>query len=197
MNRPGITFILFFSLLSLAYAQTDQQLSENKRRDLGLSLQYYPAGVITTINAEFFYSPKASMVYRIGGNFTDRQDFSEYNDEETGLGFGGSAGYHKHFVLGQGEIIAGLNTDIWNMWIYWTNDIGEVNETEGQTYILVLQPWIESGYVYQPRNPRWHIGITAGFGREINVITDGKAVEQGWMLSFLLKAHYSIRPKNK
>jgi len=183
---------LFFAFLSSAHAQEELNETSYHRHTLGISFQLYPAGVITTITTEYIQINNSSLLLRIGGNFADRKDYSDYNDNETGAGFGGTIGYRRYFHMGNGKIIAGLNTDIWNMWINWKNDIGEANETSGQTYTLVLQPWLESGYFLQLNNSPIQLGITLGFGREINIITDGKDVGQGWMLSLLFYGQYAF-----
>jgi len=189
-------FIFFFAFLSISYAQTEQQELKNKSTNLGFSVQLYPAGMITTIHSEIFQSHKTSLFLRAGANFANRKDFSLYNDNERGIGFGGSLGYRKHINLNKGRIMAGINTDLWNMWINWKNNIGEPNQTQGRTYTLVLQPWLESGYFIWAKNSLFQVGVTAGFGREINIITTGKDVGQGWIFSLLFQFQYSLKKKN-
>lgn len=162
-------------------------------RALGVSIQHYPAGIISCLTFENYISQKASLMFRLGLNYADRQDFSPYNDNEKGKGFGGSMGYRRHFELKKGQIVGGLHCDIWNMWINWKNDIGEPNYTEGQSYTLVIQPWIEGGYLLNLKSLPIQVGITTGFGREINVITEGKAVGQGWMNSLLIHVNYVFK----
>ena len=185
--------IILISFQSVSYSQTSAKEVQTKRTDLGLSVQFYPAGIIATANAEIFLKEKSSLLFRLGGNFANRKDFSPYNDKEKGNGFGGTIGYRKHFNLKKGKIIVGLNTDVWNMWIDWKNDIGEINQTQGTTYTLVLQPWVEAGYFFSMKQSPVQLGISTGFGREINVITNGKNVGQGWMNSLLLSFQYAIR----
>ncbi len=176
--------------MSMVYSQTNNNDATNKRTDLGISLQAYPAGIIPTLNAERYLSAESSLVLRVGANFTDRQDFSDENDNEEGSGFGASFGYRKHFPLSKGKIVAGVHTDLWNLWIDWEDGLNTPNPRAGTTYILVLQPWLEAGYFFDVKNSSSQIGITAGFGREINVITNGDDVAQDWIASILL--HYQI-----
>lgn len=185
--------ILLISFQSVSYSQTVQKENSTKRTDLGLSVQLYPAGIIATVNAEIFLKEKSSLLFRIGGNIADRKDFSPYNDNEKGNGYGGTIGYRKHFNLKRGNIIVGLNTDVWNMWIDWKNDIGKINQTQGTTYTLVLQPWLEAGYFLGIGKSPFQLGLSTGFGREINIVTNGKDVGQGWMNSVLLSFQYAIR----
>ena len=182
------TLVICFVFSFVALAQDNSQQTNNKV-NLGVSIQAYPAGIIPTVNLELFTSEKSSFLFRLGYNIVDRQDFSEFNDTETGGGFGGSVGYRRHFPLNKGKIIAGFNTDIWNLDIDWTEEFSDFS-LSGTTNTLVVQPWLEAGYIYPFKKSE--IGITAGFGREINVITNGEEVEQGFIASILLQYSFSL-----
>jgi hypothetical protein len=188
----------FYVLLILMADVSTKASSENidsnkaKRTDLGLSVQWYPAGIITTLNSELFSENKSSMLLRLGGNFANRRDYSPYNDNEKGSGFGGTLGYRWHFYGKCGCFVAGFNTDIWNAWINWKNDIGQANQTQGRTYTLVIQPWIEAGYFANINKSPFQIGLSTGFGRELNIVTKGKAVGQGWINSVSIQIQYSF-----
>ncbi len=183
-------FILMFNIVKIT-AQKQDSLLDSKA--FGISLQFYPAGLISCLTFEKHISLKASLMYRLGLNYADRQDFSPYNDNEKGKGFGGSIGYRRYFALKKGQIVGGLHCDVWNMWINWQNNIGEPNYTEGQSYTLVIQPWIEGGYLLNFKSLPIQVGISTGFGREINVITEGKDVGQGWMNSLLMHVNYVFK----
>lgn len=190
---PAILIIaMLFLYVSNSYSQNVTDEDSINKTNFGLSAQFYPAGIIATLNAEHYIEENSSLIFRLGGNFVDRKDFSDENDNEKGSGFGGSFGYRKHFPLKKGRIVLGLNIDAWNLWINWKNNIGEVNAASGTTYTLVLQPWLESGYFFNLKNSSSKIGITAGFGREINAITNGKDVEQDWIASLLLQYQFSL-----
>ncbi len=178
--------LILFGIVSFSYSQT------SNKTYFGASAQFYPAGIIATLNSEHFITEKTSLVYRLGGNFVNRQDFSNQNDNEKGSGFGGSFGYRKHFPLKKGSIVVGFNTDVWNLWIDWKNNIGTPNETSGTTYTLVLQPWLEAGYFFNLKNTTSKLGVTAGFGREINAITNGKDVAQDWIASLSVQYQFSL-----
>jgi len=182
--------ILGVLCMSTLGAQTSNE-NQKPSSFYGISVQAYPAGIIATANLERYISENTSLLFRIGANFTDRQDFSSENDAEEGEGFGGGFGYRKHFPLKTGEVVAGINIDIWNLWIDWRDDVGTTNERSGRTYILVLQPWLEAGYFLPIKNTSAQIGLTLGFGREINVITNGDEVAQDWIASASL--HYKFR----
>lgn len=179
--------LIFYSSVSNAQNLTNDKLV--KRTDIGVSVQLYPAGVIPTINLERFISENSSLLLRLGGNFTDRQDFSDENDKEVGSGFGGSIGYRRHFPLAKGKVVAGLNFDAWNLWIDWEDS--NASPISGTTYTFVLQPWLEAGYFFPIKNSSSRFGITAGFGREINAITKGEEVAQDWIASLSLYYQFS------
>ncbi|MEP6647746.1 MAG: hypothetical protein ABJC12_11715, partial [Saprospiraceae bacterium] len=181
-NKIGLLFVIafYFSCVDISNGQTVKNGSNNSA-SVGISAQLYPAGLIATLNSDIFLASHSSVFLRAGGNFTNRKDFSKYNDNEKGAGFGGSIGLRKHYFMKKGQIIAGLNTDLWNMWINWKNDIGTPLQTQGKTYTLVVQPWLETGYFTGRENAPLKFGITGGFGREINVITKGKVVGHGWI----------------
>ncbi len=174
-------------LLGLYTGQGQNDSTADPGTDLGLSVQLYPAGIIPTVNLEHYIKEDASILLRLGANITDRQDFSDENDEEEGAGFGATAGYRKHFEMTKGKIIAGLNLDLWNLWIDWRDDVGTVDERSGTSYVFVVQPWLEGGYFFDFRNSDSQLGITLGFGREINLITNGDEVAQDFIGSISLQ----------
>ncbi len=195
MNGMRIALIIIY-LISFHlpfYSQAMEIVQKDRMVGLGLTFQWYPAGIIATANAEVYSGHKSSILFRIGGNFANRKDFSHWNDNEKGNGFGVTVGFRKHFIIGKGELITGLNADVWNMWINWKNNTGELNQTRGVTYTLVLQPLIEAGYFRSILQTPLKAGIGGGFGREINVFTKGKAVGQGWMGSILLSIQYNFK----
>ena len=182
-----ILVLIFFQVTGAFSQDVDTQTSTNSKIDYGVSVQVYPAGIIPTVNAELYRNDSYSWLFRIGANLTDRRDFSDFHDEEKGGGFGGSVGYRKHFPLAnKDKIIIGLNTDLWNLWINYKDDVGEPIETSGRTYIFVLQPWLEAGYFFSLKNTS-KLGVTVGFGREFNVITRGEEVEQDLIGSISLQ----------
>ena len=184
----------YYTLLALCML-TQHALSQSPNKHynyLGGSFQWYPAGIILNGIYEHGFSINNSWVLRAGVNLTNRKDFSEYNDNERGAGFGVSAGYRHYFPLRTGKLLAGINNDIWNMWINWKNDTGGVGETSGTTYTLVLQPWLELGYAYAIPHRPLQINFSTGFGREINTITAGNEVGQGWMNSVLLSISWNL-----
>lgn len=187
-----LTFTSFFVLLFIFTTSYAQDQDFTKRTDLGLSVQVYPAGIIPTVNLEHYFNEKSSLLVRAGLNIVDRQDFSEFNITEEGTGFGGSVGYRKHFPSGKGKFIAGINVDVWSLNIDWTDFSPTDSIISGSTYTLVVQPWLEGGYFLPIKNTKSQIGLTLGFGREINVITSGDEVEQGFIGSILLQYMFKL-----
>ena len=185
----------FFALFTTCFlasqiAAQDESLPTGSTSYLGASFQVYPAGFIPTANYENFLSEKASLVFRLGANITDRQDFSDVNDTEEGEGFGGSIGYRKHYHFNKGKIIVGLNTDIWSLQIDWTDANNPVGSQSGTTDIVVLQPWLEGGYFFKLNNGASQLGISAGIGREFNIATSGDEVAQGFIGSLILQYQF-------
>nr|WP_299343204.1 hypothetical protein [Allomuricauda sp.] len=194
-TNPILFFVLVLS--GIIHLRAQEPNSSFKRTDLGVSIQVYPAGIIPTVNLEHYLNESSSLLFRLGANFTDRQDFSDVNDMEEGEGFGGTIGFRKHFPSGKGKFVAGLNLDVWSLNIDWTEFLRETLDSpltpvQGSTYILVLQPWLEGGYFLPIKNTRSQIGLTLGFGREINVITSGDEVAQGFIGSISLQYQFSL-----
>lgn len=168
------------------------QDNDSKRNDLGASIQFYPAGIIPAVNLEHYLSENSSLVFRLGLNIVDRQDFSDFNETEEGTGFGGSIGYRKHFPSGKGKFVAGLNLDVWSLTIDWTDLESSGTLVSGSTYTLVVQPWLEGGYFLPIKNTKSQLGLTLGIGREINAITSGDQVEQGFIGSISLQYLFQL-----
>ncbi len=163
------------------------------RLDAGLELQCYPAGFIPTLTANFFAVNNVALRVRLGGNFANRTGLSPYNQYERAKGYGGSAGLVTYFPYKHGHFTTGITTDVWRMWTNWQNDQGTPTASSGTTYTFVLQPWADAGYLYQLKNTRTNLGLTLGFGKEINVVTKGKPVGQGWMGSATITLNHIIR----
>ncbi len=191
MKRVGLLCVVLVLLGGLTTRAQDSSTSHYPVY-LGVSVQLYPAGIIPTINLDHAIGERSSVLLRLGGNFVDRKDFSDVNITEEGEGFGGSLGFRRHFPSGKGKFIAGLNLDVWSLNIDWT-DIGPADAPiDGSTYTLVLQPWLEGGYFLPIKNTRSQIGLTLGFGREINAITSGEEVEQGFIGSVSFQYQFSL-----
>lgn len=171
------------------YSQLDPPKAIVERPySVGYHVQAYPAGQIFTIAVEIPTGQRAFIFMRAGMNIANRKDFSPYNDNEVGKGVGGTLGYRLQFSAGKGSVKTGLNFDLWNMQIQWKDDIGKTYESQGQTFTMVAQPWIDAGYYFpfaqEASVLEAFVGL--GFGREINAITLGKTVAADWMGSVFL-----------
>lgn len=192
ISKVVILLGLFFSSFSQAQNNLENdKISSKNKVELGTELQLYPAGIMTMITSNVFLNDNWALRLRVGGNFADRKDFSEYNDNEVAKGFGGTIGIVRYFPSGKGNFIIGASVDTWNMWTDWKDGLNTMNPTEGQTYNLVIQPWVNGGYLFN-LNEKWNAGASLGFGREFNVITRGENVGEGWMGLVTLSINYKI-----
>lgn len=173
------------------FSQSDENKNNNKI-EIGTELQLYPVGFMPMITSTIYIKEDWALRFRIGGNFADRQDFSDYNDDEVAEGFGTSFGVVKFFEpWKKGRPFVGLSLDTWNMWTDWKDGLQTANPTSGTTYNLVLQPWANAGYQY-PLSSKWNATASVGLGREINVITRGENVGEGWMGIATFAVNYVI-----
>ena len=186
--KTTLTLLCLITFTSIVHGQ---DINDQKESYLGGSIQVYPAGVIPTINFEQSLNNKSSIIYRLGVNIIDRQDFSDENDDETGFGYGGSVGYRLHFPNGKNEFIAGINLDLWNTTIDWKDNLDSANPTSGTTDTFVVQPWLEAGY-FLNFNDNSKLGFTAGLGQEINATTDGDDVGQGLIATLSIQYYFKI-----
>jgi len=190
MNFKNLFFVaLLFSSIQL-FSQ-DEENNHKRKMELGTELQLYPAGYMTMITSNIFIREDWTLRFRLGGNFANREDFSGFNDNEVAKGFGGSFGLVKYVPYWKGNFIFGASFDTWNMWTKWKDGINTTNPTSGTTYNLVIQPWVNAGYLYNLSN-KLNTGISLGFGREINVITRGEKVGEGWMGIATLSLNYLL-----
>lgn len=191
MNYKKLLFVGLLLISMQSYSQSEESKTI-KKIEIGTELQLYPVGFMPMITSNVFLNEKWALRFRIGGNFADRQDFSDYNEDEVAKGFGGSFGMIKYFSLwGKGQPFVGLTLDTWNMWTKWQDGLQTSNSTSGTTYNLVLQPWANAGYQY-PLSNKWNVAASGGFGREINVITRGAKVGEGWMGIFTITTNYRL-----
>ena len=186
-------FLLSVLLVSMNSRSQTLEKTNSKKIEIGVDLQLYPVGFMPMITSNIFFKEDWALRFRIGGNFADRQDFSDFNDDEVAKGFGGTVGVVKYFkTWGKGKPFAGISVDIWNMWTEWQDGLQTENSTAGTTYNVVLQPWANVGYQY-PISRKWNAGISAGLGREINVVTRGEKVGEGWMGLATFSVNYVLK----
>ena len=143
------------------------------------------------LTSNVFLNEKWALRFRAGGNFADRQDFSDHNDKEIAKGFGATLGVVRYFPYRKGNFIVGASFDTWNMWTRWKDGLYTGSPTSGTTYNLVIQPWIHGGYLFDLCD-HWNAGASLGFGREINAITRGDKVGEGWIGLVTVSINYAL-----
>ena len=176
-------------VLAASCASTERTGTSADPIDFAAEVQVYPAGVIPSVQARKTLGTQDQIYARVAGNFTDRQDFGEH-DDETGSGFGVGVGW-RHYLTPwtqSTETVSGYRPDGWqygarldvfDLHIDWT-DPG--NRT-GHTDIIVVQPSIEFGYGWS-NTSIGRLEANLGLGAEINVDTDGDDVGEGAILLF-------------
>jgi len=183
MKKISLLGMILFTF-HFSFSQKSENLKNNL--EIGTELEVYPTGYIPTITSNIFLSPNWALRLRLGTNIADRKDYSGLNDNETAKGYGGSIGVVKYFPIWSGNITAGFTTDFWRMKTNWID-----NNQKGTTTNLVIQPWINSGYLYNISD-KINTGISIGFGREINTMNKGEEVGQGWMGIATFSVNYSL-----
>lgn len=173
-----------FLILSICLAFNVSLLAQNNLL-LGPEYNYYPAGHIIGIQLE---KPIAQTVHsfnaRLAANITKRKDFSGLNDNEEGWGFGGSLGYRFYPLKECSGIYLGLRADLWSMSIQWMDSSEAISS--GETKILVVQPTFELGYLFH-LGEHWELGTAFVNGIEINTISKGADVGEGWITLWQLR----------
>lgn len=147
----------------------------------GFEVQAYPAGVIPGVHAQWELDESSALTARVAGNFTDRQDFGEHDDERGG-GFGAGLGYRRYLGSSREGWLWGARVDLWRLGIDWVDDPGTALRRSGSTDITVLQPSFELGYGMRLGESDWRVEWTLGLGAEINIDTDGEDVGEGAIL---------------
>ena len=178
--------VVLFILLLMSYSSFSQVKDNTKKIELGLEYEQYPVGHILVLTSNIFLKENLAFRLRVGGNFAHRGNRSGFNDNEIAKGYGISTGIVKYFPVKGGNIIAGFATDFWIMKTDWTD-----NSVTGTTTNLVIQPWINSGYLFTFSNV-FNAGMILGFGREINTFNKGEQVGQGLMGSISLLVNFKL-----
>ncbi|HRW74753.1 MAG: hypothetical protein H6568_00445 [Lewinellaceae bacterium] len=146
------------------------------QHQLGVEIQVYPTGLISSLNYACLWTKGNSFEARIGYNLVDHRDLGVQDDEKGG-GFGASLGYAHPVWKG---LRLGVRTDIWWNEIDWKMAPGTPLEVTGTTQVTVLQPTATLDYPIRKGN--WQFTPRIAFGAEINVRTDGEEVGQGAIL---------------
>lgn len=144
---------------------------------LDIEYQGYPTGNILA----FQYSKQAKMHnewnYRVGINIISERT-EGVQDIEEGVGFGASVGYRYYLNENHTKWFGSLRTDIWFSSIDWINLDDPVLPSTGTTDIIVLQPVLYGGYVFE-LSEQWRIAPTLGGGVEWNIRENDAEVGEG------------------
>lgn len=171
-------FIMILSFLSLSfYVKAQEQVN----LELGLEAQWYPAGWLLGPVVQYHKRPHHVFFGKLGINLANRYNWSGLNDDEKGVGYGGSLGYRYFFKKAKSTPFIGTRGELYNTHIKWKNDIETPNETNGTTRIVVYQPSFEAGYWLKPYKSAYSFTLSGGFGAELNLATKGKPVGEGGM----------------
>ncbi len=168
-----------FVLIAILCSGLFNPIKAQKNIQLGIEHNVYPAGNIPGLIAQSYnYQTPHSWNFRLAVNIARRKDFSGLNDDERGWGPGISVGYRYYLNTENAAWYAGLRSDLWYMQIDWIDNSEPIDR--GTTKIWVVQPMLELGYVFE-LNENWNFGLGLNNGFEVNVITDGEEVGQGFI----------------
>ena len=179
------TYLRFHLLVSICccsfFATYAQESVSNNSFDIGIEFQAYPTGIIPGIRAELGWNKRHAIHLRVGRNFAWHRDLG-VQDEEQGGGLGFTLGYKRYFSDQFKRWFLGVRSDLWFNSIDW-KDYKEDNTNElltsGTTEIIVFQPTLEGGYLWELADGKWVFAPTLAVGAEINIQTEGEEVGQG------------------
>ena len=180
MKKGFLVLLLTFCSIILVNAQIGT----------GIEIQWYPAGYQFMVTGEYGISDNHAIQAKVGYNLARRKDFSPYNDLENGGGLGATLGYRYYFGERNSGLYLGVRADIWALTIDWED--ADQTPNSGTTDITVFQPTGEVGYMYAFEESPLAIGINAGAGYEINVVTKGEAVGEGAIGLLGIRMRYRI-----
>lgn len=191
------TFVLLFFITSSAFGQGEIILNYGlspdikiPRLNLGAEIQYSSTGWIYGARADLYMGKHTNWNFRLAYKDVDRKDFSEYNLTEVGGGFGASLGYRYYLGKRKGLFLGG-RADFWQLDIDWTDKDNNGNKTMGTTATSVFQPTVEVGYQFVI-DRHWTVALAFTNGFEVNVATDGKRVEDGFVTLFGVNVGYKL-----
>jgi len=189
--------LLFIAFLLLS-------ISTQAQNSISFEAQAYPAGIISSIRFDVFFSNDLFFNYRIGYNLTNRRDWGK-RDNEKGGGPGFSLGFERSNLL-RNNLSLNLRTDFWIMKIDWENYEYRTCEpgdfcpqglnvqrftTSGTSSIIVFQPTLSTGY-YIPLRKSMFIKPTLSFGYEINIYTSNEPVGEGGIFLVGVQLGYTL-----
>ena len=169
-----------YFLLLVFFLLTNTLFSQEAAKpifDINLEFQAYPTGLMPGIRFEKGFGWKNAVSLRLGYNVV-RHGNAGVKDDETGGGFGFSLGYKRYLKSDYQKWFLGIRNDIWFNKVDWIDNLGTADESKGTAEIMVVQPTIEAGYLFQ-FGKDLIFSPTLAFGYEINVKEDGGDVGEG------------------
>lgn len=145
----------------------------------GIEFQAYPTGLLPGLRFELPASEHGLLELRLGYNFVRHGD-QGVHDDEKGDGLGFTLGYRYFFNEAHLGFGLGVRSDLWFNKIDWTDEVNSVLEIGGTSNVTVLQPTVQAFYTL-PVGRSWSFTPTLGFGREINIKTEGEEVGEGFI----------------
>ena len=176
ITLPALVFLLACPLLLFT------SVARGFGGDVGFELQVYRTGVIPGVRFETDVDERSTFHLRLGAQYIRHEDFGVH-DDERGDGVGFSLGYKRYLKRGYTGFSWGLRSDLWFNTLDWTDNPGTADELTGTTDVLVLQPTVELSWLHLA-TPGLFVTPSVSAGFEINVMTDGEEVGQGFI--FLL-----------
>lgn len=166
-----LLFITLFGFSQIAQSQTD----------ISFEFQAYPTGIVPGVRISKLFQEQHAAHLRLGYNWIRHRDLGVHEDER-GDGFGGSLGYRYYFQAGHEKWFAGARSDVWFNELSWKDNIGGVNAISGVSNIIIVQPTLETGYLFLLGDGSTFVAPSLALGFEINVKTEGAEVGQGAIL---------------
>jgi len=181
-------FIIFlsFSLATISFAQ-EEKIKAFSVVDSGIEFQIYPTGYLTGFRLETNLSNKEALNFRLGMNVFNHKDLPKragINDHisETGSGYGFSLGYRRYFRQTVKNFFLGVRTDLWFNKVTWKKET-IITKNEGVTNIVVLQPTIETGWLFElGKNKNVTLSPNMAFGYEWNIYKDNEQTGNGFII---------------
>lgn len=153
----------------------------HSQTDLSFEFQAYPTGLVPSLRIDKLFQAQNAIHLRLGYNWIRHRDLGVHEDER-GDGFGFTLGYRRYLNSNYEKFFLGARSDLWFNKLTWQDNIGTNNELNGNSNIIVIQPTLESGYLFLLNEGRTFVAPSAAFGFEVNVKTTGEEVGQGAIL---------------
>jgi len=189
-----IIIILSFFIIANTQAQ-ENKIKAFSIIDVSAEMQVYPTGLIPGIRFDANLSKKDALNFRLAMNIFDHRDLPmkagiNNHTSETGFGYGFSLGYRHYFWNNVKNLFVGARSDLWVNKVDWQ----KTNNIKGVSNIIVIQPTIEAGWLFEiGKTKNFIVTPSIGFGYEWNALVNGEQTGYG----MILLAGVSIGYRNK